>query len=266
MSLEESVVRQLSPFSKMSEPFVVLVSRLELSCAKLIPSVVFASLQTRFYSPAPRLAETEPEEDFYGAPDAEPIAPHTTDTEIANEPTPRAPTGPKVELVPFETLRGKINYDTLKALTFKPFQLTAMSEVQKRVLKLMPYLSGGKLRGVAREEAKHDGEEVKENEVEEDKEGERRGREDLLVKAKTGTGKTIVSFCSSRPFHTSHTLSTVLAPLPPPFPPGPPPTTPHPVASLTSAGIPGPRDRRTSQLPEQADEGGRRRRPDTLSS
>lgn len=66
-----------------------------------------------------------------------------------------------------------------------------MSEVQKRVLSLMPYLSGGKLRGVAREEGR-EGREPVENDVEEDEAGERRGREDLLVKARTGTGKTIV--------------------------------------------------------------------------
>ena len=101
-----------------------------------------------------------------------------------------------MELVPFETLKGRINYDTLKALTFKPFQLTAMSEVQKRVLKLMPYLAGGRLRGVARDTAesvaRHDAKEFVKQDVEEDPDGERRGREDLLVKAKTGTGKTIV--------------------------------------------------------------------------
>ena len=67
-----------------------------------------------------------------------------------------------------------------------------MSEVQKRVLKLMPYLAGGKLRGVAREARRSDEEEAAENDVQEDAEGEQRGREDLLVKAKTGTGKTIV--------------------------------------------------------------------------
>ncbi|WWC86961.1 uncharacterized protein L201_001842 [Kwoniella dendrophila CBS 6074] len=87
-------------------------------------------------------------------------------------------TGPVVDLVPFESLKGKIDHNTLKALTFKPFQLKAMSEVQKRVLGLMPSLGGGKLRGPARE----DGEAVDEQAQE---------REDLLVKAKTGTGKTI---------------------------------------------------------------------------
>ncbi|WWC59309.1 uncharacterized protein I303_101860 [Kwoniella dejecticola CBS 10117] len=89
-------------------------------------------------------------------------------------------TGPAVDIVPFESLKGKIDHDTLKALTFKPFQLKAMSEVQKRVLGLMPSLGGGRLKGQAREDAEAVGQ------VEEAKE-----REDLLVKAKTGTGKTI---------------------------------------------------------------------------
>ncbi|CAD6580856.1 MAG: hypothetical protein TREMPRED_002853, partial [Tremellales sp. Tagirdzhanova-0007] len=136
--------------------------------------------------PAPRLAEKDDADDeFYSGPEADPLD-HTADTEYASQPALTS-TGPKVDLIPFETLRGRINYDTLKALTFKPFQLTAMSEVQKRVLKLMPYLSGGKLRGIARET----GDEAAETEVEEDSEGLQRGREDLLVKARTGTGKTI---------------------------------------------------------------------------
>ncbi|WWD07728.1 hypothetical protein V865_005830 [Kwoniella europaea PYCC6329] len=95
-------------------------------------------------------------------------------------------TGPSVELVPFESLKGKIDHDTLKALTFKPFQLKAMSEVQKRVLGLMPSLGGGKLRGPAREAAEAEGVVIEEQTSEVGKE-----REDLLVKAKTGTGKTI---------------------------------------------------------------------------
>ena len=71
-----------------------------------------------------------------------------------------------------------------------------MSEVQRRVLKFMPYLAGGKLQSIARddfEKAPKDLDPVEEVEVDEEAEGLARGREDLLVKAKTGTGKTIVS-------------------------------------------------------------------------
>ncbi len=99
---------------------------------------------------------------------------------------------PKTNLIPFTSLQGYINYDTLKALTFKPFTLSAMSEVQKQVLSKMPYLAGGRLKGIMRQSEK-DGELVENVGMEEDEEGMRRGREDLLVKAKTGTGKTIVS-------------------------------------------------------------------------
>lgn len=60
-----------------------------------------------------------------------------------------------------------------------------MSEVQKRVLSLMPGLTGSKLRGQAREDVEQKGEDVEKAEK-----GE--GRTDLLVKARTGTGKTIV--------------------------------------------------------------------------
>ena len=86
----------------------------------------------------------------------------------------------KVDIVPFETLKDKINPNILKALIFKPFQLSAMSQVQQRVLKLMPYLVGGDYG----EDTSSDPSiaEVK-----------AKGRQDLVVKAKTGTGKTLVS-------------------------------------------------------------------------
>ena len=96
-----------------------------------------------------------------------------------------------VKLIPFDTLRGYINDDTLKALTFKPFTLSAMSEVQRRVLRLMPYLSGGTVESVARQR-ELDGVPLQYTAVE-NEELKARGRQDLLVKAKTGTGKTIVS-------------------------------------------------------------------------
>ena len=129
------------------------------------------SLSQRFYSPAPQFKEAEEEE----------IAP-----------APEAAESDKVQLIPFDSLRGYVNYDTLKALTFKPFTLSAMSEVQRRVLKLMPYLAGGKLSSVARQ-SEEDGELIDNPDAVESPEGLKRGREDLLVKAKTGTGKTIVS-------------------------------------------------------------------------
>jgi len=135
-------------------------------------SVLSLTLSQRFYSPAPRYKEVE-EEEVAAAPEAP-----ATDNSVS--------------LVPFDSLRGYVNYDTLKALTFKPFTLSAMSEVQRRVLKLMPYLAGGKLSSVARQ-SEEDGELVDNPDAVESPEGLKRGREDLLVKAKTGTGKTIVS-------------------------------------------------------------------------
>ncbi|BEI94333.1 uncharacterized protein CcaverHIS019_0607920 [Cutaneotrichosporon cavernicola] len=100
--------------------------------------------------------------------------------------SPDAPDDDKAAtaLVPFHSLKGRMNADLLKALTFKPFNLIAMSEVQKRVLSRMPELAGGMTQ-----------KSVRENETPEQlaarEERESRGREDLLVKAKTGTGKTI---------------------------------------------------------------------------
>lgn len=62
-----------------------------------------------------------------------------------------------------------------------------MSEVQKRVLKMMPGLAGQKLKGEAKAAALERGEQV---DVPEGQEWA--ARQDLLVKAKTGTGKTLV--------------------------------------------------------------------------
>jgi hypothetical protein len=111
---------------------------------------------------------------------------------------PAGPSTPAIELTPFTSLKGKVDYDILKALTVRPFQLTAMSEVQKRVLAMMPELAGGKPKRTA------SGEEGEAPEVEEllqvNAVGQKvstaaRGKHDLLVKAKTGTGKTIVRLC-----------------------------------------------------------------------
>lgn len=60
----------------------------------------------------------------------------------------------------FASLKNKIDPDLLKALTGRPFRLTDMTAVQERVLNKLPELATT-------------------------------DREDLLVKAKTGTGKTI---------------------------------------------------------------------------
>ena len=68
----------------------------------------------------------------------------------------------------FSTLKGKINPALLRALTVSPFQLRNMSAVQAQVLPLLPGLASVY-----------------------DKENPNEERADLLVRAKTGTGKTI---------------------------------------------------------------------------
>ncbi|WRT64816.1 uncharacterized protein IL334_001752 [Kwoniella shivajii] len=204
----------------------ILASRTFLRSTPIVTSRIDRSLSlqavlaSRGYSAA---AQPKNEDDFFVADDASPSPPSTsvsastsssarssnpsttasteddgffasslTEASSTSNSTPSSSpssesskTGPAVEIVPFETLKGKINHDTLKALTFKPFQLKAMSEVQKRVLGLMPALGGGKLRGPAREDdqAESEDEGIQPNIGKE--------REDLLVKAKTGTGKTI---------------------------------------------------------------------------
>ncbi|KAI3481098.1 hypothetical protein L1887_56672 [Cichorium endivia] len=71
----------------------------------------------------------------------------------------------------FASLRGSIDYSLLKALTVKPFGYETMSAVQQSVLHLLPELASGV---GANATPMPDGQ----------------GR-DMLVKAKTGTGKTI---------------------------------------------------------------------------
>ena len=102
---------------------------------------------------------------------------------------------PAIQLTPFTSLKGKVDHDILKALTVRPFQLTAMSEVQKRVLALMPELAGGKpKRSAVGEEggAVQEEEVLQVNAIGQKVSTAARGKHDLLVKAKTGTGKTIV--------------------------------------------------------------------------
>ena len=70
--------------------------------------------------------------------------------------------------IPFADLKGRINHDTLKALTKNPMNLTWMTPVQAAVLPLLPDLARPYQKGA-----------------------EQTGPRDLLVKAKTGTGKTI---------------------------------------------------------------------------
>ncbi|KAL0958003.1 hypothetical protein HGRIS_000178 [Hohenbuehelia grisea] len=75
------------------------------------------------------------------------------------------------DLPKFNTLKGSVSHDTLKAITVRPFQLTHMSSVQAEVLPLLP--------GLARPYDPN---------AEEDPDTPSR---DLFVRAKTGTGKTL---------------------------------------------------------------------------
>ncbi|PWN33564.1 DEAD-domain-containing protein [Meira miltonrushii] len=70
----------------------------------------------------------------------------------------------------YSTLKPYMNYDTWKALTGKPFNFKEMSEVQERVLSLLPDLA---------------------DPFNDTPMPDNQGGRDLLVKAKTGTGKTV---------------------------------------------------------------------------
>jgi hypothetical protein len=58
--------------------------------------------------------------------------------------------------LPFSSLKGSVSHDTLTALTVRPFKFTEMSEVQERVLGLMPGLIGA----VRTEKYREEGEEA----------------------------------------------------------------------------------------------------------
>lgn len=73
--------------------------------------------------------------------------------------------------VSFDSLKGKVSHETLKAITVSPMKLNHMTAVQAAVLPLLPGLAEP-LTGDEEEDAK-------------------RPSRDLLVKAKTGTGKTL---------------------------------------------------------------------------
>lgn len=73
----------------------------------------------------------------------------------------------------FTNLKDKINPDVYKALTQRPFNFEKMSSVQEAVLNLLPELAKTPSPVEAGEQAEVD------------------PRQDLLVKAKTGTGKTV---------------------------------------------------------------------------
>ncbi len=70
--------------------------------------------------------------------------------------------------MPFMSLKGAISYDLLKAITERPFKFEHMTSVQEAVLPLLP--------GIAEPY---------------EKDMERTSYRDLLVRAKTGTGKTL---------------------------------------------------------------------------
>jgi ATP-dependent RNA helicase MSS116, mitochondrial len=82
------------------------------------------------------------------------------------------PEEPVSTTVPFQSLKGSVSHDTLKALTVRPFKFTEMSDVQERVLGLMPGLIGVKKRTG---EPEVEGEEK----IDSNKVGE---KQDLLVK------------------------------------------------------------------------------------
>ena len=118
-----------------------------------------------------------------GTTDTDKLRPNiTTDPETALDPgapvgTPFDQPDPQKDaevnkLPKFETLKGRISYDTLKAITVRPHKLTHMSAVQAEVLPLLPQIA-------------------EPYSADPPADGSQRPPRDLLVKARTGTGKTL---------------------------------------------------------------------------
>ncbi|KAJ9093581.1 hypothetical protein QFC19_008310 [Naganishia cerealis] len=127
-----------------------------------------------------QIDETPSWEEYVAKPDVE------TATDASELPVedPAAPPSPNL---PFSVLKRRINHDSLKALTKRPFNFEYMSEVQERVLSLMPDLVGFEERpphGMTKAE-------FEAQKSEEERNLPLPQKKDLLVKAKTGTGKTV---------------------------------------------------------------------------
>ncbi|WFD42543.1 RNA helicase [Malassezia psittaci] len=80
--------------------------------------------------------------------------------------------GPEARTITIEALKDSIKGETYRALTVKPFQFTNLTEVQSRVLALLPEIGQAGLVDTALPLSDNEG-------------------RDLLVKARTGTGKTV---------------------------------------------------------------------------
>ncbi len=76
--------------------------------------------------------------------------------------------------MPFTELKGKLHENTFKAITVRPFKYTHLSPVQEQILPLLPELALPYEEFSTAQQA-----------------GEIQTPRDLLVKAKTGTGKTM---------------------------------------------------------------------------
>lgn len=115
----------------------------------------------RYASSAAQLKETftsvDPALDTSEVPQEIPSKPQAEETRLPHDDQPK-----------FETLENSVSPQTLKALTENPFRLVHMSPVQAAVLPLLPQL-------------------IQPRNPDEDQAGPR----DLMVRARTGTGKTL---------------------------------------------------------------------------
>lgn len=161
-------LRSLSTTGRISEPEGGIASQLQAS-RNVLPASLLAKLRSSG-KPARSAAGSQTAFTAHQADaQAEPSSSKSSAEGSASVPAQ----APESTTDKFTNLKGKINYDVYKALTQRPFNFEKMSSVQEAVLNLLP--------GLAQTTAAVEGSES--NAVNE--------RADLLVKAKTGTGKTV---------------------------------------------------------------------------
>lgn len=123
-----------------------------------------------------RWASTQAEASFAQDEQQKPLPATAGSPEEVTEAGDSSEADPSVPSSAFSGMKGVITYDVWKAITVRPFKHTNMSPVQEAVLRLLPELAG-----------------PVQTQPQNGSEGEssQEAPKDLLVKARTGTGKTL---------------------------------------------------------------------------
>ena len=161
-------LRTLSTTARLSEPEGGLAGQLDGSRNDL-PASLLAKLRSSG-KPAARSASASGA--AFTAPQVDTQAESSFSNSSAEVTAPASGEASQSTTDKFTNLKGKINHDVYKALTQRPFNFEKMSSVQEAVLNLLPGLAQTTTAAESTDSAVN-------------------ARADLLVKAKTGTGKTV---------------------------------------------------------------------------